>query len=375
MNMQENYDRKLAILSLSFKNRMKIAWQLTKPRLIPYFLFFLLFSIVAFIASFIPAFLGEQISSIFFILFVIPIALTAFISIGFYSSVLRFLEGKEKKIELATFFEPFHNWKTLLPALLVIGLIYLAIQIVFGLLSMIPALGFIISILGMIVTTILTTCYFFYLAEHQTASLGELLSKPINLILPHLARWMGAVGGAILSYLPAFILLVVFFMILFASGDNSTLDAIMSNNAYNDYYDNDYGTSAGTPVTTILGLVAVAVIMCLCGFAAYIFSSFLFAIAYKQSTIASELMPQFGAPNQFEPANQFGPSNNYAPFNQPPQPGQYGQPAQPAHPMQPDQPTQPEDPTPTQPGQQPNQPGSNGASGSNDPNNPPQFKA
>ena len=343
MDTQADQNKKMAILSLSFGNRMKIAWQLTKPRLIPYFLFFLVLSIASLIAMGIPIFLMESLSPVFVILLPFPLVALLFITVGFYSSILRFMEGQESSFQINTFFEPFHRWKTLLPTLLIFGLVYMLIQIVFGLFSLIPILGGVINLLAMIVMTIATTCYFFYMAEHKNASMGKLLSTPPTLILPHMSRWMGAIGGAILAYLPLFVLTIIFVVTLL------TVDSGFFDELYYGYEYDYYGyESSGMGVAAALGLILVAIFICFCGFIAYIFSSFLFAIAYKQSLIAQELMPPktadpFGQPNQFTPNNPFGQANQFGQNmpNQTSQPGQPGYPEQAGYPGQAGQPGYP----------------------------------
>ena len=109
MDAQVDLDKKMAILSLSFGNRMKIAWQLTKPRLVPYFLFFLSLGIASVIAMGLPLFLAESLSPVFVILLPFPILALLFISVGFYSSILRFMEGQEAHFEINTFFAVLTN--------------------------------------------------------------------------------------------------------------------------------------------------------------------------------------------------------------------------------------------------------------------------
>ena len=325
METTADQNKKMAILSLTFGNRMKIAWQLTKPRLIPYFLFFMVLGVACMFAMGVPIFLMDALSPVFAILLPFPLLALLFVSVGFYSSILRFMEGQEAHFEIRTFFEPFQRWKTLLPTLLIFGLVYVTIQLVLGLFSLIPILGGIINILATIIMTIATACYFFYIAEHKNAPMGKLLSTPPSLIFPHMSRWMGAIGGSLLAYLPLFVFTIIFVVIL-AVSDSSIFDELRYGYDYDyDYYGYESG---GMTVAAILGLILIGLFVCFCGFIAYIFSSFLFAIAYKQSLIAQELMPPkaadpfaqpnhaannpFGQNNQFAQADQFAQTNQFA---------------------------------------------------------------
>ena len=300
MQNQADYQRKMTILSLTFKDRMRIAWQLTKPRLLPYLLFFLVLGVVSAVAFGIPAIL-TGIFPLFLVLFAVPLVALTFVSIGFYSSVLRYMDGLEPVFQISTILEPFKRWQSLLPAILIFGVVYIVLEFIVALLTLIPILGSIISLASMIFFSIIIACYFFYFAEHKQATLNELLSNPIKMIMPNLSRWMAAFGASVLAYLPLILLVIV--GLLLALLEPYFLDELYYYDSayYNDYY----GESSASQVIGIIVMIVMFIAGLLLGCVAYIFSMFLYAIAYKQSQIAMEMQLNSQPQNVYTPPPPF----------------------------------------------------------------------
>ena len=283
-------DRKTAILSLTFGQKMRIAWKLTKPRLIPYFLLFAGASLALGIIYSVIIGLSSAIFPVFLV-FLLPMPLVnIYFLIGLYSSIIRYMDGKEQKFQLSTVFEPFRRWKQLLPVVLILMAISIAVWIPVAILSLIPFLGVFVSLIAMILLFIVVTAYFFYIAENMNNPTVDLIKTPLKLLVSSIPRWLAAAGAYLLTCaLPCLILASIAIGVFSASGI-IPLDDVHSHSEYYEYAD----ISGGALAVSLL----IMVLTCVIGYVGSVFSLFMFAIAYKQSLLDNEIKnpPFYGQP-------------------------------------------------------------------------------
>ena len=283
-------DRKMAILSLTFGQKMRIAWQLTKPRLIPYFLLFAGASLALGIIYSVIIGLSSAIFPIFLV-FLLPMPLVnIYFLIGLYSSIIRYMDGKEQKFQLSTIFEPFRRWKQLLPVVLILMAISIAVWIPVAILSLIPFLGVLVSLIAMILLFIVVTAYFFYIAENMNNPTVDLIKTPLKLIVSSTPRWLSAAGAYLLTCaLPCLILATIAIGVFSASGIIPFDDAY----SHSEYY--EYADISGGALAVSL---MIMMLTCVIGYVGSVFSLFMFAIAYKQSLLDNEIKnpPFYGQP-------------------------------------------------------------------------------
>ena len=283
-------DRKMAILSLTFGQKMKIAWQLTKPRLIPYFLLFAGASLALGIIYSVIIGLSSTIFPVFLV-FLLPMPLVnIYFLIGLYSSIIRYMDGKEQKFQLSTIFEPFRRWKQLLPIVLVLMAISIAVWIPVMIISMIPLIGIFANMVAVIIMFIVATAYFFYIAENMNNPTVDLIKTPLKLIVSSIPRWLTAAGAYLLTcIMPCVILATIAAGVFVASGIIQP-DAAYT---YDEYYELN-SVSGGSLAASLLLLG----LTCVIGYVGSIFSLFMFAIAYKQSLLDNEIKnpPFYGQP-------------------------------------------------------------------------------
>ncbi len=288
-------DRKTAILSLTFGQKMRIAWKLTKPRLIPYFLLFAGASLVLGVVYSIILGLSSAIFPVFLV-FLLPMPIiNIYFLIGLYSSIVRYMDGKEHKFQLSTVFEPFRRWKQILPVVLILLGISIVIWIPVMILSMIPLIGILANMAAVIIMFIVATAYFFYIAENMDKPTVDLVKTPLKLVASSIPRWMPATGAYLLTcIMPCVILATIAAGVFIASGI-IPLDAAYT---YDEYYDFN-SVSGGALAASLLLLV----LTCVIGYIGSIFSLFMFAIAYKQSLLDNEIknLPPYGQGSAYQP--------------------------------------------------------------------------
>ena len=360
---QTEYDRKMAILSLTFGQKVKIACTLTKSRIIPYLLLFLVTGLALGVVYAIIVGLSIAIFPIFLILLLpLPIPVIYFM-IGLYSSILKCMDGKEQSFQLSTILEPFKLWKQLLPTVLILFAIWFGVSIVLGIISIIPFIGAIIAQVAMIFLMMFVSAYFFYIADNMNQPTNDLIGTPPKLVTPSINRWIAGVGAYFLIWIPVMILMVIG-IVAFVMSDPYFFDDVVYG-----YYD--------TPDFNVLPLLVGCLFMLLATVAAYIggiFAMFMFAIAYKQALLDRERMmtgygfnPQGsaqGGPQGQGPQTPFNPQTPQGPGQGAQGPQQWqGLPGQ-----QPFNPQAPQAPSQPQPTWQPPQ----GSQGSNGPEGPGQ---
>jgi len=289
---QMDPSRASSILNLRFGAKMKIAWRLFRLRALAYSAISLLIVLGLGSAFFVAIWLSSQFL-VFLVLFIPLLIFTAFIQIGFHRSVLRFMDGLEPNLQITTFFEPLTRIKQLIVPMLVFGICFLVANFIVELLDMIPLFGWIISLPLSAILNLILGAYNLFWAENEQADIGECLGIPISLFAGNLESWFSALLGSILVYLPAFILIfIIVFSYLLLGHSLGALDFLIDDPEYYNPY-GGYGSAYGATMNTgalvsyiFFGFITLILLLC-----AYIYSTFLYAIAYKQSMAKRQLMP------------------------------------------------------------------------------------
>lgn len=142
------------------------------------------------------------------LIYFLTIFVSYFFMIGLDSLVLKYIDGLEPEGGIvAQVMSPWRNFVPILLCLLVwfgISMVYVFILMI---LTLIPILGTLIYMAGVIILTLVMICLYFYLAEKDSPSIGDAIRIPINLVKDNFLRWLGAFGVTILAYLPGSILL------------------------------------------------------------------------------------------------------------------------------------------------------------------------
>lgn len=285
--------RASAILNLRFGAKMKIAWQLFKLRALAYYgVIFLL--ILALGSAFgVVIWLTDQ-APIFLLLFIPLLFLVAFIQIGFHRSVLRFMDGLEPNLQIATFFEPLIRIKRLIVPVLVCGICFLVANVIVELIELVPLIGWIIGLFLSGILNLILGAYDLFWGENEQADIGEAITVPMSLFASNLESWFSALLGCILVYTPAFILIFTTVFAYLLLGHNlELLNFFIDDPELYAPYGNYYSYSSGATVGTG-GLLAYAVSGFVCLIlliGAYIYSTFLYAIAYKQGMAKRQIVP------------------------------------------------------------------------------------
>ena len=281
---QAESNRKMAILSLTFGQKLKIAFKLSRSRLLPYFLAYLLLCLAFCLGAGIITALSALIFPIFYIL-MIPLILAMFyLGLGFCLSVLNCLDGKEAKFEFATLLLPLKQWQRLLPITCALFGLGIVAMIALTILSIIPFLGWIAAPVAMYLLMIVAFAYYFYLADYLAQPLnrpvGELVTAPLRLITPSMNRWLPALGAYFLVMIPCMILTGISVFMLLAA-DPYLFDSY----GYGAYgSDLNMGMFVGGAFFSLLSLLTALL--------GGIFTLFMFAIAYRQSQIDQEFAPR-----------------------------------------------------------------------------------
>jgi hypothetical protein len=89
-----------------------------------------------------------------------------------------------------------------LPILIVWYFILTGLNAAVGLASLIPGLGLLINLAGLLFFLVLAYCLNFYLAENDRPTLTEALNRPFLLVVANLPLWLALLGLLILLWLP-----------------------------------------------------------------------------------------------------------------------------------------------------------------------------
>lgn len=324
---QAEYNRKMAILNLTFGQRIKIAWSLTKGRMIPYFLLFSVAFFVFVIPYILIVSLVTEVSLFFLILFFPYSLLYLYFWVGVYSSGLKYIDNKEQRFQLSTIWEPFKLWEKNFPSFLAVSATYTAINFLMEIILLIPFAGIVLNLVLVLFLAIFGSSYWFYLADNTEKPTKDLLTTPAKLVFPSFVRWLAAVGATFLSFIPCFVFFILMFIPLIIL-DPSFVDPLLYDKydlAYHETPDINLGLLAITLLFLLLTLIT--------GCISFIFCLFVTAIAYKQSLIDREMNLLNSATqataNQQNPFNSGTPQAPPTPYSpQWPQGGQGGQPPQ-----------------------------------------------
>lgn len=260
-----------SLLNFGLLAKLKLALQLSLPRFLFYFVTFVAIYAAMLLLGLILGFiLGPAIGG-FLTMLAFAVAMPPLL-VGIAASILRCVDGDRSLVNLEEVKKPFSRFGQIVVLGLVWAAICLLISLVFALLNFIPFIGQLLTFIGMILLGMIIINVFFYLAEHENTSLGEGIKKPIALVLNNISCWFSYLVGSIIAYIPATVLL--------ALGTTVALSGLV-------------GVHPESSPSAFLGLGAAGVILfILSGLAAIlagVYTFFLAAISYRQSTEHEDL--------------------------------------------------------------------------------------
>ncbi|GEM_PF-5851258 len=123
-------------------------------------------------------------------------------SIGLLTLILQSVDDYHPPSVLVVLFSVFSRLPVLLPIITVWFFILTGLNIAVGLASLIPGLGSLINLAGLLFFLILAYCLNFYLAENDRPTLIEAMSHPFRLVFIDLLLWLAPLGLLLLLWLP-----------------------------------------------------------------------------------------------------------------------------------------------------------------------------
>lgn len=217
--------------AMTFGNKVNAAIELTKRHGLTIFLTLLVGWVVLFVVFFvglmifggIPMMMAGQQASAgitigailgMILVYIIFILLAQFFMIGTYSLLLKYVDGQRPADGvISQVLSPWRNFVPVLLCVIVWMAIYFVCSIVLGIFSLIPFLGILINLAGSLILAIVLAAANMYIADKGNVTIGDVILTPINLVKDNFLTWLGAMGAAIIAYLPGIILVVIIMVI------------------------------------------------------------------------------------------------------------------------------------------------------------------
>ena len=273
-------ERARAILNLRFGDKLKIALLMTRKRFLGYFASILLLGIALWFAWAVTVFLMAFL--IGFILVIPLLFATIFVIIGFHASILRYMDGIECNIAAHTFVEPCSRWLSLAVPVLVVIILLCLCELVAQMFLLIPFIGILMYTCLCPLLSMVQTCYLFYWAENRQANMEEHISNPLKLLFGNFGAWLSAFLLGLLGYVPGLICFAVYI----------AASILLLGYSASSWTGPEFLFQGGFGLLQIAGIVVIGVVF----FAGFIFSTFVYAIAYKQSMAARQLSGTYSPP-------------------------------------------------------------------------------
>ena len=228
--------------NMSFSERVSAAFELAK------FHFWSIFitQIVVGLVMFILAFIGSMIfGSLFYMminagltgvhmpvgatlgilgLYIVLGLVSSYFSLGIFSLVLKYVDDLQPEGGVINqVLLPWYNFLPLLVCFLVWGGLVFGFFVALGLVALIPYLGILIYLIGLVIYWMILISLFMFLADNMRAGVGAAISTPVLLVKDNPTSFLSALLVAFVSYLPGIILVGLCIKLI----ENSTGSALL----------------------------------------------------------------------------------------------------------------------------------------------------